>query len=112
MNHQEIDSVEEAEGFLRQSGLEIIALESGWILRGMEHTGAYLELVCDSHRELIECARREQAIRLGLRMEPDGSRESDWPGVVSRPAANWPAQATLSYWVRRPTGKNDKEAKA
>ena len=63
MRRHRVDTVEGAICALRASGLEIIAIQNGWILREMDYDGTYDELVCDSHRDLIEWARRQQAMQ-------------------------------------------------
>jgi hypothetical protein len=66
MRRHAVYTIEQAISALRASGLDIIAIENGWILRELDSDGGYHELVCDSHRDLIDWARRQQALRLGL----------------------------------------------
>ena len=101
MSRHTVDTVEEAISALRAGGLEIIAIENGWILRDMDQNGSYHELVCDSHRDLIEWARRQQAFRLGLTPEAGEGRNGSWLTFASRSSGKRLWQTTLASWAAR-----------
>lgn len=111
MRHHAIDTVEAAIGALRASGLEIIAIDNGWILREMDADGRYHELVCDSHRDLIEWARHLQAIRLGLAPEAAESDNGSWLASASRSADRRLRQPTLASWFSRKKDTTAREAR-
>jgi hypothetical protein len=101
MSRHAVDTVEEAICALRASGLEIIAIQNGWILREMDQNGSYQELVCDSHRDLIERANHLQLIRLGLAPEAAESNNGSWLASASRSSGRRLCQSTLVSWAAR-----------
>ena len=109
MNRDLASTVETAVQVLNCAGLEVITIQSGWILRSMDAEGAYQELLCESKEDLLACARWEQQRQPAERPLGLGQLPADWFTAYSRSSMGRRCQATLTGWWRPRMNNNHKE---
>jgi len=112
MRRQRIDTIHDAIGFLRRSGVEVIGITRGWVLRSVDDGGSYEELTCDSGRELIAWARVTWENGLAKRISTCRSHPLRLFAIPSYSSAMVSRQTLLSDWTGLPMSNTTKEVKA
>ena len=112
MNLHSIETVRDAIAFLRTIDVEVIGIQQGWIVRGMDENISYVELTCDTDAELIRFTRQEREARLSLACRFGVTSSSGSLVYPSCSSGRLRHQTLLSDWSWQPTSRNTMEVKA
>ncbi len=107
MTRARIESLEDAVSFLRSVGTEPKRVQRAWLLRDMDHNGAYIERMCESDADLIAMARaaREQVDTEPGRRGLPRSKQTLRPRLLAVRLR----QAVLSDWPCTPLSQHRNE---